>query len=123
MSLPRDLVRAVRRLDEAQLRRLAILVRGLLETSDGARMELDQLPGMPQVSYRRQEVRCGRAECGACPHGPYWYAFWKEDGRSRSQYIGRELPADVRRLVEERDRAAEIAGQSPAETASERAQA
>ena len=127
MSLPRELVKAVRRLDEAQLRRLAILVRGLLETSDGARMELDQLPGMPQVTYRRQEVRCGRPECGACPHGPYWYAFWKEDGRSRSQYIGRELPADVRRLVEERERAAEsapeIASGIAAETPSERAQA
>lgn len=104
MSLPRDLVKAVRRLDEAQLRRLAILVRGLLETSEGPRMELDDLPGMPQVTYRRQDVRCGR-DCGSCPHGPYWYAFWKEDGRSRSQYIGRELPADVRRLIEERERA------------------
>ena len=25
-------------------------------------------------------------------HGPYWYAYWKEDGRTRSQYIGKELP-------------------------------
>jgi hypothetical protein len=25
-------------------------------------------------------------------HGPYWYAYWKEDGRTRSSYIGTELP-------------------------------
>lgn len=104
MSLPRELVKAVRRLDEAQLRRLAILVRGLLETSDGPRIEVDDLPGMPHVTYRQEHVRCGK-DCAACPHGPYWYAYWKEGGRSRSQYIGRELPADVRRLVEARERA------------------
>jgi hypothetical protein len=45
-------------------------------------------------------VRCGRS-CVSCPHGPFWYAYWKEGGRSRSQYIGRELPADIRRLLEQ----------------------
>lgn len=100
MSLPRELVHAVRGLDEAQLRRLLILARGLLETSDGPRMELDEIEGFPPVRYRQEHVRCGK-DCGACPHGPYWYAYWKEGGRTRSQYIGRELPADVRRLVDE----------------------
>lgn len=104
MSLPRDLIATVRRLDEAQLRRLAILVRGLLETSPGPRMELDDLPAMPKVTYRQAAVRCGKG-CGSCPHGPYWYAYWKEDGRSRSQYIGRELPAEVAALLREADRA------------------
>lgn len=101
-GLPRDLVRAIRRLDEAQLRRLLILVRGLLLGSQGPVVELDDVPGTPTVTYRQQHVRCGKG-CAACPHGPYWYAFWKEDGRSRSQYIGAQLPADVRRLLEEAD--------------------
>jgi hypothetical protein len=26
-------------------------------------------------------------------HGPYWYAYWKENGRTRSRYIGKEPPA------------------------------
>jgi hypothetical protein len=93
-------VRAVRRLDEAQLRRLLILARGLLIGSDGPLIEPEEVPGVPAVTYRRQEVRCGRS-CESCPHGPYWYAYWKEGGRSRSQYIGRELPADIRRLLEQ----------------------
>lgn len=100
MSLPRELVAQVRRLDEPQLRRLMILARGLLISSDGPTVELHDVEGMPAVDYRRQHVRCGR-DCAACPHGPYWYAYWKQDGRSRSQYIGRELPADVRRLLEQ----------------------
>lgn len=101
MTLPRHLVAEVRKLDEAQLRRLLILARGLLINSPGPTIELGDLPGMTGVDYRQQHVRCGR-DCAACPHGPYWYAFWKESGRSRSQYIGRELPADIRRLLEAR---------------------
>lgn len=104
MSLPKDLVRTVRRLDEHELRRLLILVRGLLVASEGPVVELDEVPGMPTVTYRQEVTRCGR-DCANCPHGPYWYAYWREDDRQRSLYIGRELAADVRRLVEERVRA------------------
>ncbi|MGH3665166.1 MAG: hypothetical protein ACRDU8_03565 [Egibacteraceae bacterium] len=102
MSLPREMARAVRRLDEYQLRRLLILCRGLLIGSEGPTVELADVPGIPSVTYRQERVRCGR-NCTQCPHGPYWYAYWKERGRSRSQYVGRELPADVRRLVEAAD--------------------
>lgn len=98
MTLPRELVRVVRRLDEYQLRRLLILVRGLLIGAQGPAVELNDVPGMPAVTYRRQHVRCGKG-CGSCPHGPYWYAFWKEQGRSRSQYIGNVLPAEIRRIL------------------------
>lgn len=101
MALPRDLVAQIRRLDEAELRRLLILARGLLLRSEGPVVELDDIPGMPAVRYRQQRVRCGK-DCEACPHGPYWYAYWTEDGRTRSSYIGRELAGDVRRLLEER---------------------
>lgn len=102
MNLPRELVGLVRRLDEYQLRRLLILVRGLLIGSDGPAIQLDDVPGMPTVTYRLQHIRCGKS-CSSCPHGPYWYAFWKEGGRSRSQYIGSVLPAEVRQMLEKRD--------------------
>lgn len=113
MSLPRELVRSIRGLDEYQLRRLLIFVRGLLIGSDGPAVELTDVPGIPAVTYRSQLVRCGK-ECSACPHGPYWYAFWKEDGRSRSQYIGGVLPADIRRLIDVTDEAAAAAARDNA---------
>ena len=112
MTLPRELVRAIRRLDEYQLRRLLILVRGLLIGSAGPAVELDDVPGMPTVTYRRQLIRCGKG-CDTCPHGPYWYAFWKEGGRSRSQYIGGVLPADIRRLIDVTDEATAAAEREP----------
>ena len=92
MAISRDLVRAVRRLDQYELRQLAILVRGLLVHVDGQPDERDGLP--PTLTYRQEHVRCGKGGCTTCPHGPYWYAYWREDGRTRKRYIGRHLPGE-----------------------------
>ena len=43
------------------------------------------------VTYRLEKVFCGKG-CKGCPHGPYWYGYWKEGGRTRSKYIGKRLP-------------------------------
>ncbi|MFP4149914.1 MAG: hypothetical protein ACLFUG_01880 [Nitriliruptoraceae bacterium] len=93
MSLSRALTRQVRRLDEYELRRLLILVRGLLVHLDGPPRDEPGLP--PTLTYRQEEVRCGKPGCRSCPHGPYWYAYWKEDGRTRKRYIGRTLPGEA----------------------------
>lgn len=93
MSLPRALTRQIRRLDEYELRRLLILVRGLLVHLDG---QPEREPGLPPtLTYRQEMVRCGKSGCRSCPHGPYWYAYWKEDGRTRKRYIGRSLPGEA----------------------------
>lgn len=96
MALPRDLVADVRRLDEYDLRRLMILIRGLLLHVDGHPDDLREVPeGLPRnVTYRQETVRCGKDTCTTCPHGPYWYAYWKEGGRTKSRYIGRQLPGE-----------------------------
>lgn len=98
MGLGRELTRQVRRLDEYELRRLLILVRGLLLHADGG---LDGgEPGLPEtLRYRQEHVRCGKPGCTACPHGPYWYAYWREDGRTRKRYVGRHLPGEPAEAV------------------------
>ena len=59
------------------------------------------MPGEPppeqRLTYSKQFRRCGRASCPRCGqgqpgHGPYWYAYWREDGRLRSRYIGKQAP-------------------------------
>jgi hypothetical protein len=40
---------------------------------------------------RQQAVKCGKHNCTRCPHGPYWYAYWTEDGRRKSRYVGKLL--------------------------------
>ena len=92
MPLPGALVRAVRRLDEYQLRRLLILVRGLLLHVDGPPGRGEPTGPPANVTYRQEHVWCGKQGCSTCPHGPYWYGYWKEDGRTRKLYIGRHLP-------------------------------
>lgn len=91
MAIPRELLAGIRRLDEYELRRLLIVVRGLLHHTDGPPSAVD--PDLPaSLRYRQEHVRCGRDGCAGCPHGPYWYAHWTEDGRTRKRYIGRHLP-------------------------------
>jgi predicted ATPase/DNA-binding SARP family transcriptional activator len=52
-----------------------------------------------KVTYRQQYTRCGKERCRKCKegngHGPYWYAYWSENGRTVSKYIGIHLPSSV----------------------------
>jgi hypothetical protein len=84
MPLDRDLLDAVRDLDTHDLRRLQMLTRAQLERRISPQSSVE-----PRVSLRQQMVRCGKQGCTKCPHGPYWYAHWTEDGRRRTRYVGR----------------------------------
>jgi hypothetical protein len=97
MSLDRELLRRVRGLDEFDLRRLLLFTREMLVGRVGEPSPANSAEaGLPRLTYRQQHVKCGKAGCRTCPHGPYWYAYWREDGRLRSRYIGKELPAGDR---------------------------
>jgi hypothetical protein len=54
--------------------------------------EFGEVTHEAHVTYRLETVRCGKAACQSCPHGPYWYAYWREDGKLRSRYVGKERP-------------------------------
>jgi hypothetical protein len=69
-------------------------------TSSSSRMRktAPQIPS--RATLRQQWVRCGKTNCSACKgggrgHGPYWYAAWKEHGRTRTKSLGRELPPEL----------------------------
>ena len=52
-----------------------------------------------KVTYRQQYTRCGKQRCRKCKegagHGPYWYAYWSENGRTISKYIGIHPPDGI----------------------------
>lgn len=100
MAIDRELIRQVRSLDQYDLRRLLILVKGMLvQQGDEPPEPGDDTPaGSGKVSYRLEPVSCGKPGCSRCPHGPYWYAYWREGGRVRSKYIGRQLTVDELKL-------------------------
>jgi hypothetical protein len=97
VALDRRLVADLRRLDRHELRRVLIFVRGLLMIQ-GDRVGGDATGAreVAGVTYRLETVRCGKPGCRSCPHGPYWYAYYREGSRLRSRYIGRDLPEDVK---------------------------
>lgn len=88
MTISRQLIREIRDLDAYDLRRLQMLIRGLLLEDPQPREQGSA------VTFRQEMVKCGKEKCTRCPHGPYWYAYWREDGRTRSRYVGKELPGD-----------------------------
>jgi hypothetical protein len=100
MPLDRELIRQVRTLDEYDLRRLMIFARGLLVSRQGREFEGPASAPRGKVTFRQESVKCGRRNCARCPHGPYWYAYWREGGRLRSRYIGKQLPSVPAHAVE-----------------------
>jgi hypothetical protein len=95
MPIDRSMIRSIRQMDEYDLRRLMIFIRGLLLHRDGPGFDERRTEERAKVTYRLENVRCGKEGCSRCPHGPYWYAYWREDGRLRSRYIGKQLPEDA----------------------------
>lgn len=89
MPISRDLIREIRAMDAYDLRRLMMLIRGLLLEDPPADVSA------PKITFRQETVRCGKKGCTTCPHGPYWYAYWREDGKTRSRYVGKELPGQA----------------------------
>jgi predicted ATPase/DNA-binding SARP family transcriptional activator len=59
-----------------------------------------------KITYRQQYTRCGKERCRKCRegqgHGPYWYAYRSEKGRTVSKYVGIHLPtgAEVEQSAE-----------------------
>ena len=46
---------------------------------------------IPQNATIRQEfIRCGNPDCQTS-HGPYLYAYWKQDKKLRKLYVGKNL--------------------------------
>ncbi len=67
MAISRELIREIRALDAYDLRRLMMLIRGLLVDDPPAG---DPEAAFPKVTFRQQNVRCGKEGCTTCPHGP-----------------------------------------------------
>ena len=45
------------------------------------------------ITYQLERVRCGKANCKCAKgslHGPYWYGYWSEGGKTKSMYVGKQ---------------------------------
>lgn len=59
-------------------------------------MHNDNTENTPHISYQQEYVKCGKERCRKCKegpgHGPYWYGYYREGGKTKKKYIGKELP-------------------------------
>jgi hypothetical protein len=63
---------------------------------------LARLLPMMAGSLVEQYVTCGKPRCRCTrgqKHGPLYYLYWKEQGRSRSLYVPREKVSELRRQI------------------------
>ena len=44
------------------------------------------------ATIREEYVKCGSPYCSRCEHGPYYYGYWKENGKLMKKYIGKYDP-------------------------------
>lgn len=68
-----------------------------LPTKPGRRVMNSQQIG--KVVYRQEAVCCGKDNCkcaGGELHGPYWYAYQRQQGKLKSWYVGKELTDKVK---------------------------
>lgn len=49
------------------------------------------------IHYREEFIKCGKAKCKRCPHGPYWYAYSRSSAYLKKTYVGKYLPPEVKR--------------------------
>ena len=103
----RDAKRSLKGLAPDQLRKLDEWLHALIERADRYKREqptnahdVRKEKRAGQRTYRLERVRCGSKKCKCVSgelHGPYWYAYWSEGGRTRSQYVGKKLSAKKKR--------------------------
>lgn len=96
----REVKQAVGGLSFPQLVKLDAWLHSLIEAGVGDTSQRPENRASVNKTYRSEMVRCGKKNCHCAEgklHGPYWYAYWTEGSRTKSQYIGKELPRGVRK--------------------------
>ena len=76
-----------RKLEEIERRKE--MIKALEEEEKEILDEISKLGGFQKGSIVAKWVRCGK--CRRCPHGPYYYLVYKEGGKTKWKYIGKEL--------------------------------
>src|SRR5919202_2556874 len=50
-------------------------------------------------TLRSEMVKCGKERCRKCregpAHGPYWYLYFRRNGKIASRYIGKMIPEEL----------------------------
>jgi hypothetical protein len=102
----REIKCSVRALKPKQLVKLDVWLHTLLEAKElmeherrnSKQREILKANQTTHKSYRLESVRCGKPGCKCARgelHDPYWYAYWSQSGKTKSEYVGKHLPESL----------------------------
>lgn len=100
MKLLHKIARDAERLSYPELVKLDQIIHRLLENKGAEEPNIRDRPDREVIkrerilgiTYQLERVRCGKANCKCTKgslHGPYWYGYWSEGGKTKSMYIGK----------------------------------
>jgi hypothetical protein len=104
-----ELRRRIEKLSIPQLKGLDAWLHDLIADRE-APVELQERKGRevvarivkPGGTLQLELVHCGKApRCKSCPHGPYWYRYWKDGGKTKSEYVGKPSVTERMRFAEQ----------------------
>jgi hypothetical protein len=81
------------KLDEVIHRLLDKHAAGEPEIKERAGREVVERKLVGSITYQLERVRCGKSNCKCATgelHGPYWYGYWSEGGKTKSMYVGKQ---------------------------------
>jgi len=105
--IPKTIIHSLEHQDLSVLCEIRDLVEHLIKES-GKPLLAEDLPDDREVldvqttgciTYSLEKVSCGK-NCKGCPHGPYWYGYWREGGKTHSKYIGKSLSSRNKKKVQ-----------------------
>jgi hypothetical protein len=97
--------RALRALSRDQLLAVESFIQGLIHNSQDSeqrpplRKDTVKEKVVDNKTYRLVLIRCGKERCRCATgigHRSYWYVYWWEDGKTRSEYVGKKLPKEIK---------------------------
>jgi hypothetical protein len=101
MKLLHKIVHEAEGLSYLELVKLDEAIHGLLEQRLVAAPEIHERQDrevverkkVGNITYQLERVRCGKSNCRCGKgslHGPYWYGYWSEGGKTKSMYVGKQ---------------------------------
>jgi hypothetical protein len=51
-----------------------------------------------KATIKKEYIKCGNASCRRCRHGPYYYAYWRDQGKRFKKYLGKYDPRNKESL-------------------------
>jgi hypothetical protein len=91
------IIRYSEKLTTDQLRRLKAHLEDVIRSRQERQSDREVIgeKTVGSTCFRLVGTRCGKKECKCLQgelHGPYWYAYFREDGKLRCKYVGKKLP-------------------------------